>query len=130
MSDRQPFPDTAFWRLFQGRLFGILTWAQFDAFWPLLSGRAGEWFVFDPLATAPDAPMPAEAFETFLDQARQMLERRRDLSYCGAIYADDLQAPTFVKLFDPMKMGSACAMPGTRIMPRWTLSRLRPDSLP
>ncbi len=128
--DRQPLQDSPFWRRYEGQFHGILTWPQFDAFWPRLVPGAGDWFVFDPGARPPQSPLARDAFMTFLDEARSMLERRRNLSYCGAVYADDLHAPTFVKLFDPMNMGSACAMPGARIMPRWTLSLLRPDPLP
>lgn len=124
------YPDTAYWRAFRGRFSGILSWDGFDGFWAALAGAPEGWFVFDPRGAAPDAPLPGEDFATFLGEARTVLEARRGLGHCGVVYADDLAAPGFVKLFDPTDMGSSCSIGGAPVLPRWVLSRIAPDPLP
>ena len=125
-----PLPDTPFWNAYRGRFFGILDWQDVDAFWPRLSATSGDWFVFDPEHPAPKtAATGAELAET-LTRAKALINSRRDMSHCGAIYVDDLENPALIKLFDPAAMGSACNISGIPIMPRWIISRIRPDDMP
>ena len=131
------FPDTAYWRAYRGRFAGILDWAVFDAFWQRLAAAPEGWFVFEPETAAgqdapavPTAPADAAAFAAFLARARPLLEARRSIGHCGVIYADDLERPAMVKLFDPVRMGSSCSVGTAPVLPRWILSRIPPDPLP
>lgn len=130
MRDTQgTLPDTAFWNAYQGKFGGVPTWQMFDRFWAVLEKTGGEWYVFDPEGEAPDAP--AEDFAAVLAEARACVEDVRKMrSFCGTVFADDMEAPTFVKVFDPWKMGGVCGGSGERIMPRWVFSRMVPDALP
>jgi hypothetical protein len=123
-----PLPDTEFWRAYGGKFSGTLKWDQFDALFARLATAGGDWFVFDPTSDAPDAP--AADFAAALDEARACVEQVRGRSYCGAVFADDFNAPGFVKVFDPYKMGGVCGGSGERVLPRWIFSRLAPDPLP
>ncbi|GGD23114.1 hypothetical protein [Sinisalibacter lacisalsi] len=123
-----PLPDTAFWRAYGGAFTGTLKWEQFDALFDRLATAGGDWFVFDPTGDAPEAP--AADFSAALAAARACVEQVRGRSYCGAVFADDFDAPGFVKVFDPYKMGGVCGGSGERVLPRWILSRLAPDPLP
>ncbi len=112
--------------LFDGQLKGLLHWRQFDDLWSHLRARPEGWYVRDfPSKQLPHAPMSAEDFLAFLDEAEAFLRKRHKEDYCGFIYADDLQNPTFIKVFDPRKMGSACGCGGP-VAPRWTISRQVP----
>ena len=117
-------------RAFRGKFSGILDWERFDAFWQRLTDAPEGWFVFDPEGEAPTAPISAKGFAEFLDQARPVLEARRRLGHCGVIYVDDPAAPNFVKMFDPVNMGSSCSVGGAPVLPKWVLSRMQPDALP
>ncbi len=123
-----PLPDTAFWRAYDGRFVGLPTWPGFDAFWAGLEGSGGEWYVFDPTGDAPAEP--TADFAAVLNEARACVEQVRTRGFCGAVFADDLAAPRFVKVFDPYRMGGVCGGSGERVMPRWIFSRIAPDPLP
>ncbi|WP_457646580.1 hypothetical protein [Profundibacter sp.] len=123
-------PDTPFWKAYQGRFFGLLAWAEVDAFWASMSGTTGDWFVFDPEQPAPDRVASAADLANVLTKAQALINSRRDMSHCGAIYVDDARNPTFIKVFDPSAMGSSCNISGIPILPRWIISRIRPDDMP
>jgi hypothetical protein len=125
-----PLPDTAFWRAYDGSFSGILKWQDVDRFWAYLAQNPEGWHVFDPDGDAPDMPMTKTEFARFLTQAKALVNSRRERSLSGAIYVDNMAEPTFAKIFDPVNMGSACNVSGTRTMPRWVVSRIKPDALP
>jgi len=113
--------------LFNGRLQGLLQWQQFEALWARLRGQPRGWYVRDFTEPAiPEDPLPDEDFLRFLDEAETFLRKRHRESYCGFIYLDDTTAPTFIKVFDPRKMGSVCGCGGA-VSPRWTISRMKPE---
>ncbi len=116
--------------LFSGRLVGILDWRRFDALWGHLRSEAEGWYVRDfSSRDIPSAPLSAAAFRAWLEEAESFLRRRHREDYCGFLYADDAQAPRFIKIFDPRKMGSACGC-SAKVEPRWTLSRMPPSPAP
>ena len=113
--------------LYHGYLKGLLQWRQFDDLWTHLRAHPEGWYVRDfSSKKIPDAPMGAEDFRAFLDEAETFLRRRHREDYCGFIYLDDIENPTFIKVFDPRKMGSACSCSTQATPPRWTISRLPP----
>ena len=116
----------AYEALFGGQLKGLLQWQQFDALWTRLREQPEGWFVRDfSDRSIPEHPAQAAEFLTFLDEAESFLRRRHREDYCGFIYLDAVENPTFIKVFDPRKMGSACAC-SSNVKPRWTISRARP----
>lgn len=116
--------------VFSGRLVGLLQWDQFERLWQWLAANPEGWYVRDfSSSRLPEDPMPAEAFRDFLAKAEDFLRRRHREEYCGFLYADHAEAPVFIKVFDPRKMGSACGCSG-RIVPRWTISRMHPQPVP
>ncbi len=124
------FPDTAFWSTYQGRFSGILNWPDAEAFWASMAASNGGWFVFDTEQAAPDKPASAPELTATLAKATALTNTRRDRSHCGAIYVDDILSPTFIKIFDPAAMGSACNISGIPVLPRWIISRIKPDNVP
>ncbi|MDU8927757.1 hypothetical protein RXV86_10210 [Alisedimentitalea sp. MJ-SS2] len=126
-----PLPDTPYWNAFQGKLHGFPMWQMLDRFWPVLEASGGEWFIHDLESDAvPDTTASAEELATLLKSVAEMYEPARSRSFCGVVFVDDLKAPGFVKLFDPWKMGASCGSSGERTLPRYVLSRIKPDSLP
>jgi len=111
---------------FSGRLKGVLQWPQFERLWRRLRANPQGWYVRNFAGRhVPESPMKPEAFEVFLDETEKFLRKRHREDYCGFIYLDDLENPTFIKVFDPRNMGSACGC-GGEVKPRWTISRMPP----
>jgi len=123
-------PDTPFWNAYQGRFFGVLNWPDVDAFWAHMSDASGDWFIFDPEQPAPDIAASAAELAQVLAKAQALIDSRRDMSHCGAIYVDSVENPSFIKVFDPSAMGSSCNISGIPILPRWIFSRIKPDDMP
>ena len=123
-------PDTPFWSRYQGRFTGILNWPDIEAFWDAMNASSGEWYVFAPEQMPPKTPASNAEFTGALAAATALINTRRDRSHCGAVYVDDTRHPAFVKIFDPAAMGSSCSISTAPIMPRWIISRVKPDPLP
>lgn len=122
-------PDTEFWRVYDGPMKGVLDWERYKAFMDLLGASDGEWFVFDLHGDVPDTPVSGAKFAAALARADTLVRAVRNRPWLGAVYADDLNAPSYVKIFDPALLGGSCSMPGSRMRPRWIISRIRPDPL-
>ena len=126
-----PFPDTPFWNAYRGRFSGILTWPDFDSLWEKMAQDPEGWFLFDPEGPAPEAPADRETCLQMLEKARALVEQRRGTEdHCGAVYVDSREAPGFVKVFDPLHMGSSCSIGTAPILPKMIFTRMRPDPLP
>ena len=117
----------SFEALYRGSLKGLLQWRQFDDLWLRLRAEPEGWYVRDfSSRNIPDSPLTREAFLAFLDEAEAFLRRRHREDYCGFIYLDDVENPTFIKVFDPRKMGTSCSCSTEPVPPRWTISRQKP----
>ena len=49
--------------------------------------------------------------------------------YCGIVYADSFETPSFVKIYDPGNLGVSCGYSDHPPLPGWILSRLPPSDL-
>ena len=130
MSHSSPLPDTAYWRAYQGRASGLLTWEDVDALWPRLAAHPSGWYAYDLETTPPEAPLSGADFSAFLPQAQTLVNQRRDRSHSGAIYIDNRDRPAFIKIFDPTNMGTSCGGDHEMIFPRYILSKIKPDPRP
>ncbi len=114
--------------LFSGRLYGVLQWDRFARIWRYLAENPEGWYVRDFKGSAvPLAPLPAGEFAAWLQETEDFLRRRHREDYCGFLYVDDQERPSFLKIFDPRKMGTSCGCSGG-IDPRWTVSSMPPPS--
>ncbi len=130
MSQSSTLPDTPFWRAYQARASGLLNWPDVDSLWQLLAARPENWFVYDLDKPPPGAPLLAADFAAFLPAAEALVNARRDRSHSGAIYIDNRETPSFIKIFDPTNMGTSCGGDHDMIFPRYILSKLKPDPRP
>lgn len=121
--------DTAFWRVFDGPMKGVLDWARYEAFLDRLGESGGDWYVFDLDGEVPGAPQSAEDFAAALSPVDGLIRAVKNRPWLGAVYADDLENPSYIKVFDPAKLGGSCAMPGAKMLPRWIISRIKPDPM-
>lgn len=115
---------------FRGSFTGVLRWPQLDALWDTLKQDAGGgWYVYAIGEPPPAAPVSAEELQRFIDEVDELLRRDHGEDYCGIVYADDLSAPGFVKIFDPHNLGVSCGYSDNPPLPGWILSKLPPVDL-
>lgn len=115
--------------MFDGRLFSILSWTQLDAFWKRLDPHAG-WFLYAIGQERPRAPADAQQVTVFLQQLDILLRKEHAEDYCGIVYADDVDNPRLIKVYDPHHLGSVCGTMGKeRVLPGWVISRVPPSDL-
>ncbi|MCX8087271.1 MAG: hypothetical protein N3C63_10290 [Rhodocyclaceae bacterium] len=113
---------------YSGRLWSVMSWEQLDAFWKRIDPAAG-WYVYAVGEPPPVKPASAEALAAFLVEVDALLHREHHHDYCGIVYADDLEHPSFVKIFDPNNLGVSCGFSTNPPLPGWILSRVPPEEL-
>jgi hypothetical protein len=124
-----PSRNAEFDALFDGRLFSILSWAQLDAFWGKLDPAAG-WYLYALGEQRPLTPADAQQVTAFLRHLDSLLRQEHAEDYCGIVYADDVDNPRLIKVYDPHNLGSVCgAMGKERVLPGWIISRVLPSDL-
>ncbi len=124
-----------YWKTYMGRFFGILDWGEADALLGALkSGTgagAGDWYLFDTDRPCPETTASQPELAGALDDNLALLADFRDRTVCGTLYVDDRQDPSFIKMFDPYRMGSSCGGTGANtVIARWIVSRAKPSPLP
>jgi len=116
---------------FKGRFVGILRWEQLDELWATLNRDAGEgWHIYAVGEEPPVSTVSAEEMKTFIEKVDHLLREEHEEDYCGIVYADDTQAPSFVKIFDPNNLGVSCGFSDNPPLPGWVLSKMPPIDLP
>ena len=116
---------------FNGSFTSALRWHHLDDLWQVLrEDAAGGWYIY-----AVGEPPPAEVSEgpqvlTFIEEVDKLLRSEHDESYCGIVYADDLQQPAFVKIYDPNNLGVSCGYSDNPPLPGWIMSKIGPVDLP
>ena len=110
-----------------GPLSGVLSWQDLDALWQRLrDDAAAGWYVYTVGEPVPEAPLEAAAFQARLDELGATLRREHEEDYCGIVYADDLQRPRLVKIYDPRNLGKVCGFSEEPVPPGWVLSQQPP----
>ncbi|CAG0939103.1 hypothetical protein GALLN_00473 [Gallionellaceae bacterium] len=115
-----------FLKRMDGSFRGMLQWTDLDALWATVRANPEGWYVslvgVEPVQQA----MTSAALDTFITEVDSLLRREHDYSYCGIVYADQPEHPSFIKIYDPHNLGNSCGSSGVRIPPRWVLSRVPP----
>jgi hypothetical protein len=119
---------TNFEQICNGTLYSLMSWAQFDAFWSVIDPTAN-WYLYAVGQDVPQQPSNADAVRAFLLETEVLLKREHEQEYCGIVYADDIQHPNLVKIYDPHQLGSSCGSSGTAVLPGWVMSRMPPVDL-
>jgi len=123
--------DSEFMSAFRGSFTSALRWPQLDALWDLLRADAGaDWFIYAVGELPPEIPATAEELMRFVDEMDRFLRREHDEDYCGIVYADNLQRPDFIKIYDPHNLGVSCGYSNNPPLPGWVLSKIPPCDLP
>ncbi len=121
--------DSDYMAAFRGSFTSALRWHHLDDLWSRLRERPEGWYVYAVGEPPPKAPATPEAFLRFLEEVDRLLRDEHQEDYCGIVYADDLQQPSMVKIYDPNNLGVVCGYSENPPLPGWVLSRIPPVDL-
>lgn len=116
-----------FQQRYGGRLWSVMSWERLDDFWKRIGGEG--WYVYAVGEAVPTAPASAAELAAFVAKIDALLREEHRHDYCGIVYADALDAPTFVKIFDPNNLGVSCGFSDNPPLPGWILCRMPPEDL-
>lgn len=111
-----------------GLLYSLLDWTQLTAFWTKVDRGAG-WYLYAVGEAVPVAPATPAEVEQFIVEVDALLRRDHDESYCGIVYSNNLDHPSFIKIYDPNHLGSSCGSSQNTILPGWIMSQAPPVEL-
>ena len=115
-------------RLFDGTLYSLLSWQQLSDFWARLDPAAG-WYLYALGEARPLEPADAEHVLAFTREIDSLLRREHHEDYCGIVYADNVDDPRLIKIYDPSHLGTSCGSSKHRILPGWVMSKMPPSDL-
>ena len=123
--DQQPFLAA-----FRGSFKATLRWHQLERLWEVLRKDAGgDWYVYAVGEQPPGRPADAGQVNRFIEEIDRLIREEHDESFCGIVYADDLESPAFVKIYDPNNLGMVCGYSENPPLPGWVMSKLKPVDL-
>lgn len=114
--------------MFNGTLYSLLSWNQLDAFWSKVEPDAG-WYLYAIGEDRPLTPADAEHVTAFIREIDALLHKEHHEEYCGIVYADHLDKPRMIKIYDPNHLGTSCGSSKNRILPGWVMSMIPPSDL-
>ncbi|MBA1444076.1 MAG: hypothetical protein M3H12_08955 [Chromatiales bacterium] len=118
-------------RAFRGSFTSALRWHHLDSLWEVLRMNAGGgWYIYAVGEQPPSGVVDADGFNHFISEIDELLRKEHDEDYCGIVYADDLTAPSFVKIYDPNNLGVSCGYSDNPPLPGWVMSKIQPVDLP
>jgi hypothetical protein len=118
--------DTAtFHARLKGKFYGMLQWTDLDALWARV--KTGQWYFYQIGETLPDKALSGEELVSRIDALDRLLRQDHDFHLCGIVYADHVEQPTLIKVYDPNNLGSMCGGSGTQTPPRWIFSTMPPS---
>ncbi len=117
-------------RYYNGTLYSVMRWDQLTAFWQRVDAEAG-WYLYAVGQQVPQAPAAADQVQRFMRELDELLRREHHEDYCAIVYADNLDMPSIIKIYDPNHLGSSCGSSATKssILPGWLMSRMPPREL-
>jgi len=122
--------EAEFYVRYRGSFTGILRWPQLDELWQSLRSRSNEvWYVYAIGEDVPQQPVSSMQFNTFIDEIDLLLRKEHQEDYCGVVYVDDRNRPTFIKIYDPHNLGVVCGYSNNPPLPGWIISQLSPARL-
>lgn len=115
---------------FRGRFTSLMRWHQLDEFWEDFRQHADDgWYIYHVGDTPPESPVEKDVLVTFIDEIDTLLRREHDEDYCGIVYTDSREHPSYIKIFDPHNLGVSCGYSEKPPLPGWILSRIPPIEL-
>ncbi len=116
----------AYLSAFKGGFTSTMRWHDLAAFWAVLKAQADDqWYIYPVGEVPPESAVTKAYLLNFIDKIDELLHKEHDEDYCGIVYVDNLEAPEFIKIFDPNNLGVSCGFSDNPPLPGWILSRLQ-----
>lgn len=122
-------PTSEYLQKFRGSFTSTMQWQDLSDLWGVLENDPSGWYVYAIGEPVPERVFSESEFFAFIGEVDELLRREHEESYCGIVYADNLRAPSMVKIYDPNNLGVSCGYSENPPLPGWVLSRLAPESL-
>ena len=120
--------EAPFYTAFRGRFISLLSWKQLDEFWHTVRAQANAgWYVYAIGEALPEQPLSAKQAEHFVAQMDALLHQDHYEDYCGIVYVDSKDQPTFIKIFDPFNLGVSCGSSKNPPLPGWIMCLVPPQ---
>ena len=89
------------------------------------------WYLYAVGQDIPASPSSADKVRQFTSEIDVLLRREHHEDYCAIVYADNLDTPSFIKIYDPNHLGSSCGSSATKssVLPGWIMSQVPPQEL-
>ncbi len=115
---------------YNGMLYSVMRWDQLTAFWQQVDADAG-WYLYAVGQEVPQATSSSDKVQQFMREMDELLRREHHEDYCAIVYADNLDKPSFIKIYDPNHLGSSCGSSATKssVLPGWLMSLVPPREL-
>jgi len=117
-----------FQRQMSGLLYSLLKWPQLAEFWTKVDKDA-DWYLYAVGEVLPTAPATPEQVGKFIVEMDALLRNDHRENYCGIVYADNLDKPSFIKIYDPNHLGVSCGSSKNVTLPGWIMSQATPVEL-
>jgi hypothetical protein len=115
---------------FKGRFSSLMRWHQLDEFWENLKQQVDSgWYIYHVGDVPPESPVDSNKLLEFIDEIDALLRKEHDEDYCGIVYTDSKENPSYIKIFDPNNLGVSCGYSEKPPLPGWILSRIAPIEL-
>jgi hypothetical protein len=118
-----------YYAAFRGHFTSILSWDALSRFWDTVRAQPDGWFIYAVGEPLPRTARSAEETRCFLDAIDRLLREDHHEDYCGIVYTDSQDKPSFIKIFDPQNLGVTCGFSTHPPLPGWIMSRLPPSLL-
>lgn len=122
--------QSGFMQAYHSEFRGILRWHQLDELWKTIRKNPADWYVYAVGELPPETVANQSQLNNFIGEIDALLRRDHAEDYCGIVYANNIEQPTLVKIFDPNNLGSSCGSSGKVTLPGWILSTIKPEDLP
>ncbi len=115
---------------YKGRFVSLMRWHHLDEFWGSFKQQADDcWYIYHVGDEPPQSPVDRNSLKRFIDEVDVLLHQEHDEDYCGIVYTDSKENPSYVKIFDPNNLGVSCGYSEKPPLPGWILSRIPPIEL-
>ncbi|HIE78874.1 MAG TPA: hypothetical protein EYP92_08750 [Candidatus Thioglobus sp.] len=114
---------------FKGRFIGIMQWEDCDSLLHALTDNPNQWYVYNTSSDVPISTVDADEFIQQINEIKGIITKEHQERYCGIVYTDDIDNPSFVKIFHPKHLGKACGSSEKPPLPRWLLSKTQPTDV-
>jgi len=119
---QHPFIEAYF-----GCFTGIRHWHHLDAFWEKLRHMTQtSWYLYSIGEPPPQTPSNTRQFNESLAAIDALLRKEHQEDYCGIVYVDNIDEPSYIKIYDPKHLGIVCGFSDVPTLPGWILSTMPP----